>query len=323
MPTANTLDRDDDDTAALARRRRAGDRVITNGVVGYYDGRSLLIVPCDEAETATASDPLPRRASRARVPVSLTQRRMCMVTQKVSTWDLLQNHPVAGTLDAEARLALVCEYLDLVDELEGMSLTDFVTAYFTAEAVAPDAEAAAPDRNGEADADDGDGSKGDPRPTTMVGLRVVYRFPGRNVLSDATGVTRDSGGTVAFTDVDEEVWSNIARDKVYPIDPANYRELHITKREAKEINGWLAGTPAKDQPENGLLRSLFVEFPESPEFTERIAFAIVNGKKPYVDRFVQLPDNGFEDDQKPTTRLFGEHCFRVRSVDYVVKVVSP
>ena len=56
---------------------------------------------------------------------------------------------------------------------------------------------------------------------------------------------------------------------------------------------------------------------------DKIVLAIVNGKRPYVDRFVQLPDNGFEDDQKPTTRLFGEHCFWVRGKDYIVNVVSP
>jgi hypothetical protein len=32
---------------------------------------------------------------------------------------------------------------------------------------------------------------------------------------------------------------------------------------------------------------------------------------------------GFEDDQKPIRWLFGEHCFRVRGQDHVVKVVSP
>ena len=73
-------------------------------------------------------------------------------------------------------------------------------------------------------------------------------------------------------------------------------------------------------PEGTVLRNLTVEFPDHPD---KITFAIMNGKRPYVDRFVQLPDNGFEDDQKPTTRLFGEHCFRVRGKDYVVKVVTP
>jgi hypothetical protein len=36
-----------------------------------------------------------------------------------------------------------------------------------------------------------------------------------------------------------------------------------------------------------------------------------------------LPDGGSEDDQKPTTRLFGEHCFRVRGKDFIVNVLTP
>ena len=112
----------------------------------------------------------------------------------------------------------------------------------------------------------------------------------------------------------------MTRDQVYPIDPANYREIHVTRREAKEFEGWLAGTPSPSQPEGDLLRNLTVEF---PNFPDKIVLAIVNGKRPFVDRFVSLPDNKFEDDQKPTKRLFGEHCFRVRNTDYIVKVMTP
>ena len=106
--------------------------------------------------------------------------------------------------------------------------------------------------------------------------------------------------------------------KLYPIDPANYREIHVTRREAKEFEGWLAGKPSPSQPEGDLLRNLTVEF---TEFPEKIVLAIVNGKRPFVDRFVKLPEKSSEDDQKPTTRLFGEHCFRVRGKDYVVNVL--
>jgi hypothetical protein len=154
----------------------------------------------------------------------------------------------------------------------------------------------------------------------MVGLRAVYRFPGRNVLTDEAGVVRDANGVVEFTDVDGEPWSNIDREKVSPIHPDNYLEIHVSPREAKEITGWLGGTPAKGQADGEVLRNLFIDFPAHPD---RITFAIMNGKRPFVDRYVQLPENGFEDDQKPTTRLFGEHCFRVRGKDYVVEVLTP
>jgi hypothetical protein len=92
------------------------------------------------------------------------------------------------------------------------------------------------------------------------------------------------------------------------------------RREAEEIEGWLAGKPSTTQPEGDLLRNLTIEF---ADFPDKIVLAVVNGKRPYVDRFVSLPEKNFEDDQKPTTRLFGEHCFRVRGKDYIVNVVSP
>jgi hypothetical protein len=243
-----------------------------------------------------------------------------MPTQKTKTWDVLQDHPIAAGLEPDAQLALLCEYVDLIDELEGMPLGEFIDSYFAGGDAAPEG---APDGAGEGveaePSAKGDG--GEARPKSLVGLRVVYRFPGRNILSDEAGVISDSSGVVSFTDVDGEPWSNVARDKVHPIDPANYREIHISPREAKEIGGWLAGgKPVKGHDEGTVLRNLTVDFPGWPE---RIVFAIMNGRKPFVDRFVMLPNNGFEDDQKPTTRLFGEHCFRVRGEDHVVKVVTP
>jgi hypothetical protein len=279
-----------------------------------------------------------------------------MVTQKVKAWDMLQDHPIAKELDADTQVALLCEYIDLWDELGGMSLTQYIDAYFADAGVEAPVEAPAPaqaetkpkrTRNRakpepkvepkaeEVMADpstNGDESEpeaepelegdGEPRPASMVGLRVVYRFPGRNVLSDENGVTSDTGGVVAFTDVDGEPWTKIGRERVFPINPHSdyHRVIHIIPREAREIDRWLSGTPEAGQPEGALLRSLFVEFIGLPE---KIAFAIMNGKRPYVDRFVALPDKGFEDDQKPITRLFGEHCFRVRGKDYIVNVVTP
>ena len=255
-----------------------------------------------------------------------------MVDKKVRTWDLLQRHPIAKKLDMEAQLALVCEYIDLYEELEKMPLEDFIAANFDTVAyltVHQEAQPAvedalpAPDTNGEdapAKVKDEEDAEAVVRPASMVGMRVVYRYPGRNILSDEAGVTADSGKTISFTDVDGEGWSNVRRDKIYPIKPENHREIHITPREAKEFNTWLAGTPSKAHPEGAVIRSLTVEFTEHPD---RITFAIMNGKRPYVDRFVQLPDKDFEDDQKPTTRLFGEHCFRVRKQDYIVAVICP
>lgn len=255
-----------------------------------------------------------------------------MVTQKVSTWDTLQEHPIAKELDADTKLALLCEFIDLYEELQGMTLADFVDGYFAAEeqvetqADATDTaevedEAADESNNGdvvEAEAEDEDAEV--PRPASMVGMRAVYRFPGRNVLSDEKGIIRDAGGTVTFNDVDGEPWSNVARERVYPINPKNYHVIHVAPREAKEMIAWLDGAPALDEPEGTVLRNLFVEF---AAFPDRITFAVMNAKRPFVDRFVALPNNGFEDDQKPTTRLFGEHCFRVRKKDHVVNVMSP
>jgi hypothetical protein len=251
------------------------------------------------------------------------------------TWDVITGHPIAQKLDTATQLARLCEYVDLHEYLEGMSLAEFLGASFASDAAKTDEvePEAANDTTEPSDHGDGD-SPEIKRPACMLGVRVVYRFPGQNVLSDANGVTSDetpafthfgrvtsdSERTVSFTDVDGVAWPNVVRTKVFPIADDAYLEIHVLPREAKEIEGWLAGNPAKGQPEGTLLRSLFYEFTEHPD---RIAFAIMNGKKPYVDRFVSLPEHGFEDDQKPTRRLFGEHCFRVRGKDYVVKVVTP
>jgi hypothetical protein len=258
-----------------------------------------------------------------------------MLTQKVRTWDVLQGHPIAKECKADAQLALVCEYVDLYDDLQGMSLGDFIDSYFAAAAEAEAPAEATDEVEDEADEDmentpsdyDDDTVK---RPKSMVGLRVVYRFVGRNVLSDGNGVTSDEtvGGitsdfdrTVAFTDVDGEEWPNVRRIYVHPVNPKNYREIHIAPREAKEIEGWLnGGKPVKGHPVGTVLRNMTVEFEEHPD---RITFVVMNAKRPYVDRFVQKPNGGFEDDQKPTTRLFGEHCFRVRGKDWIVKVMTP
>jgi hypothetical protein len=245
------------------------------------------------------------------------------VTQKVTTWDTIQGHHIAKGLDAEVQLALLCEYTDLKDELEGMTLSGYIDAYFATGAGDPEPEPEAEAEEGPAEpSDNGDVATDEPvtRPANMVGMQAVYRFPGQSILTDENGITRDSNGTVAFTDVAGEPWTNIKREHVFPIDPANYYEIHVPKREVKEITSWLAGNPSPDQADGDVLRNFTIEFPKIPD---RIVIAIVNGKRPYVDRFVQLPENNFEDDQKPTTRFLGKHCFRVRKKDYVVEVVTP
>jgi hypothetical protein len=269
-----------------------------------------------EASHAVEADEEARAEATAE-PSAETQ----VVTEKVRAWDVLQDHPIARTLDTETQLALVCEYIDLREDLQGMSLADFIGASHALDAGETDEvePEAADDTTEPGDCGDGDSPEIE-RPASLVGHRVVYRLPGRNVLADEAGVTRDSGGTVAFTDVDGEAWSNVAREKVFVINPKNRREIHISRREAREIEGWLAGKPSTKQPEGDVLRSLTVEF---ANFPDKIVLAIVNGKPPYVDRFVLLPEQRFEDDQKPTTRLFGEHCFRVRGTDHIVNVVSP
>jgi hypothetical protein len=270
-----------------------------------------------------------------------------MRTPKVRTWDVLQGHPIAQKLDTKTQLAFVCEFLDLYEDPPGTSLSDYIDAYFAnTEGDAPAAAEAEADEEVEARADALDWAEvdeddedepsanrdGEPRPPSMVGMRVVYRTgAGRNILSDKNGVTSDEivGGfwgdsdrTVAFTDVDGEEWSNARRINVYPIKPENYRVIHLLPREARNAKKWLEGKkPVEGYEENAVLLNASVEFPDHPD---KIKIVIINGKKrPYVDRFVEKPEGGFEDDQKPTERLMGEHCFRVKGQDYVVKVVSP
>ncbi len=302
-----------------------------NAAAKKYRLRRVEKLP--EALHAVEADDEKALAETAAEPPAGTQG----VTEKVRAWDVLQGHPIAQKLDTDTQLALVCEYVDQYEDLQGLSLAEFIDSYFAADDGGAEAQVEESTSEVESDEDEEAEPSGNEydtwtkkRPPSMVGMRVVYRFPGRNVLSDANGVTSDEtvGGvtsdydrTVAFTDVDGEEWSNARRHHVYPIDPKNYREIHISPREAKEFNALLSsGTPSKDHPEGSVICNLTIEFPNHPD---RITLAIMNGKKPYVDRFVALTNNGFADDQKPTTRLFGEHCFRVRGKDYIVNVVSP
>ena len=250
-----------------------------------------------------------------------------MPKQKTSTWDVIQGHPIAKDLGADAQLALLCEYLDLIDELEGLSLAEYIDGYFAEEpggapeAAAQDDAGADEGQEPEAEAEANGKPAAKERPKNMTGMRVVYKFPGRNILANADGVTRDSGGVVSFTDVDGEEWTNVSREKVHVIEPENHFEIHVTPREAKEFNAWLSGgKTVKGHADGEAMRNLKYEFTGHPD---KVMLVIMNGKKPYVDRFVQKPDGGFEDDQKPTTRLFGEHCFRVQKVDYICNVVTP
>jgi hypothetical protein len=184
-----------------SKKTSTGDRVIIDGVVCDFDGLSglLLIVPLE-----TEADDVHGNA-------------------EVRTWDVLQGHPIAQKLETETQLALLCEFLDLYEDLQGtMSLAEFIDASIASDAAETDEvePEAANDTTEPSDHGDGDSPEIE-RPASVVGLRIVYRFPGQHVLSDANGVTRDSGGTVAFTDVAGEVWSNVSQDKVYTIHPDN------------------------------------------------------------------------------------------------------
>ena len=83
-----------------------------------------------EALHAVEADEEKARAEATAEPPAETQG----VTEKVKTWNVLQEHPIAKELDIETRLALLCEYIDLGEDLEGMPLTDFIMA-----SLAPDA----------------------------------------------------------------------------------------------------------------------------------------------------------------------------------------
>jgi hypothetical protein len=256
-----------------------------------------------------------------------------MPTPKVRTWDVLQSHPIAQKFNTEEHRALLCEFLDSDEHLQGMSLTEFIDAYFAA----GDGGAEAPTEAAD-EVEAGKNLVGEPannrdaepavvRPASMVGMRVVYRATGRNILSTPEGVKTDTNGVVSFDDIDGHPWSNVGRYNVYPIKPENYREIHISPREAKKVNKWLSDKkPVKSEEVNTALLNLFVDFEEHPD---KIRIVVVNHpQRPYVDRFVETPPDGcsepgFEDNQKPTERLMGEHCFRVRKQYYVVKVVSP
>jgi len=257
-----------------------------------------------------------------------------MAKQKVSTWDMLQTHPFAKDLDVETQLALMCEYVDRDEDLQEQTLSEFIDDYLASAGGSDPAEAAEADEEPEADdepeaAPSNNGNvatakaEPKPKPRNMQGMRVVYRTTDQNILSDEDGVAKDAGGVVAFTDVDGAPWSNVKRENVFPItlDDKHYHEVHVQPREAKELTALLdGGKMSTKHKENDVVKHLDVVFPKHPD---KIIIAVINGKRPYVDRFVQLPKDKFEDDQKPTTRLFGEHCFRVKGEDHIVKVVSP
>ena len=225
---------------------------MTDGVVVYCEPMSgvLLIVPIQQGESGVDSPTL-----------DLTTR-MCMVTQKVRTWDTLQEHPIAKELDADTKLALLCEFIDLYDELQGMTLADFVDGYFAAEEqverrpmpqTRPRSKMKRTEEsnNGDvvaAEAEDEDAEV--PRPASMVGMRVVYRFPGRNVLSDEKASLATPAVPSHLHDVDGEPWSNVAREQGLPDQSRRYYHvIHVIPREAKEmIAGWLAARPRRISP---------------------------------------------------------------------------
>jgi hypothetical protein len=278
-----------------------------------------------------------------------------MATETKTTWDLLDEDPLTRNLDAGTRLAVVCEYLDFLKQgVEGVDLSDFIREVLSPdepEATAPEPPAPEPPAPEPAAPTPVNGAKSRsrkarvaeppsaasapaaaPAPAApaaapvgpdrgpLLGKRVVYRIPGNTILSDVAGVTAESYSTVAFTDVEGGPWTNVSKDKVAVIDPANTRVIRIAPREYREIEHWLAGHRDPSSNNNEVLRHFFVEF---PMVGDRLVLAIVNDEKPYVDRYVHLSDKDYEDEQRPTSRLLGEHCFRRKGVDYIVRVESP
>jgi hypothetical protein len=281
-----------------------------------------------------------------------------MATETKTTWDLLDEDPLTRNLDAGTRLAVVCEYLDFLKQgVEGVDLSDFIREVLSPdepEATAPEPPAPEPPAPEPAAPTSVNGAKSrsrkakvaEPPPAAsapaaapapaapvapaavpvgpdrgpLLGKRVVYRIPGNTILSDAAGVTAESYSTVAFTDVEGGPWTNVSKDKVAVIDPANTRVIRVAPREYREIEHWLAGHRDPSSNNNEVLRHFFVEF---PMVGDRLVLAIVNDEKPYVDRYVHLSDKDYEDEQRPTSRLLGEHCFRRKGVDYIVRVESP
>jgi hypothetical protein len=87
-----------------------------------------------EASHAMEADDEKARAEATAEPSAETQG----VTEKVRAWDVLQDHPIARTLDTETQLAKLCEFLDLYEELQGMSLTEFIDASIASDAAETD-----------------------------------------------------------------------------------------------------------------------------------------------------------------------------------------
>jgi hypothetical protein len=263
-----------------------------------------------------------------------------METIARTTWELLGDHPVVEQLEPIARLALVCEYVDFlyacrVGDAEPLSLPAFIDGV-----LCPDDEpepAPAPDP-GPPPPPDKKPRKREPRPRTedearpvpatvvgsrtpLLGRRVVYRYPGNAILSNAAGVTRESLDTVEFTDVDDHEWTNISRDHVTDVTDAERLTIHVTPREAREFDRLLLrGEPEPGFANGEIIRNLKHEFPDS---ADQLILAVVAGEPPFVDRYVQTAPNRSEDDQKPTKRIFGEHVFHRRGKDYIVDVVTP
>jgi hypothetical protein len=263
-----------------------------------------------------------------------------METITRTTWEQLGDHPVVEQLEPIARLALVCEYVDFlqacrVSDTEPLSLLDFIDGV-----LAPDDEPA-PEPEPEPEPEpppDRKPRKREPRPRTedesrpvpavvvgsrtpLLGRRVVYRYPGNAILSNAAGVTRESLDTVEFTDVDDSEWTNISRDHVTDVTDAERITIHVTPREAREFDRLLSQGTSEPGFANGeIIRNLKHEFPGS---ADQLILAIVAGDPPFVDRYVQTAPNRSEDDQKPTKRMFGEHVFHRRGKDYIVNVMTP
>ena len=121
---------------------------------------------------AVEADDEKARAEATAEPPAETQG----VTEKVRAGDVLHEHPGAKTFDTETKLALLCEYIDLRDDLEGMSLAKYIDAYIASDAAETDeVEPEAADDTTEP-SDHGDGDSPESR-TTGFHDRLADRLP--------------------------------------------------------------------------------------------------------------------------------------------------
>ena len=144
-----------------------------------------------ETHDGSHSDPTLAQDEDTQPPIETETEDVHMPTQKVRTWDVLQGHPIAQKLDTETQLALVCEYVDLYEDLQGMSLAEFIDSYFAADDGGAEAQVEEATSEVEPDEDEEAEPSGNEYDTrTKERPRVHGRYAGRLPVSGTERLIR-------------------------------------------------------------------------------------------------------------------------------------